>query len=120
MTQLEILHEMRSLSFFTSNCKSEQDRADYQKYRLIESELETAANNLKKGDKVQFQWNEKLPGTGRAGLPNFRTFLMEGEVSVPLKLKKREIMGEDCSIKQIKVVSGKYVYPVSPDRIVKL
>lgn len=120
MTQLEILHEMRSLPFYTSDCKSEQDRADYQKYRAIEEEIEAAAKNLKKGDKVQFQWHEKLPGKTKHGFPNYRHFLMEGEVSVPLKLKKREIIGEDCSIQQIKVVSGKYVYPASPCSIVKL
>ena len=45
---------MRSLPFYTSDCKSEQDRADYQKYRAIEEEIEAAAKNLKKVIKFSF------------------------------------------------------------------
>lgn len=120
MTKLEILQSMRSLPFYTGG-KSDQDIADYKQYRQLEKDIEEAARNLKKGDKVQFEWHEKLPGKDpETGFQNVRRFILEGEVQVPLKLKKREIYGEDCSIQVIKIASGKFIYPASPDSVVKI
>lgn len=123
MTQLEQLREMKNLPFFTNSNdqNTEKDRNDYAQYRKIENEIETAAKQLKKGDTVQFEWAEKTGKKNvRNGLPEFKYVLLTGIITVPVKVRKREMFGEDCSIDVIKVESGNYIYPVSPDRIVKI
>lgn len=97
-----------------------QDRLDHEEFHRLEKEIETDTRKLKKGDKVTFNFSDKIRDKsatfGYRFIDNFRA----GEVHQPVKMSKRTRMGEDCSVEVIKISCGSYIYPCSLRDVEKL
>lgn len=122
-SKLSRIQALKLKPFYSSKTfeLNEQDKKDKTEYYKLQEELEEFAKKLKKGDKVVFNFPEKIKGSKNSfGLPSYKDVFYEGVVSKPLYTKKRTIMGEDASFDIIKVTANGYIYPVIPDQIEKI
>lgn len=88
--------------------------------------LVSGAKLLKKGDKVRFIWYEKIKDKNVTFGFRLKPTLLEGVVDVPFKHKmqsmfrgQKAIAGDDYTKEwdEIKIHSGQYIYPVSPEDV---
>lgn len=132
MRRLAQILELQKKPFYSKGCQNEQDRKDERLYYQLEEELENNAKKLKKGDKVRFMWAEKIKckktKENHFGF-DLKWHILEGEVRQPLKTSKtsaiKGVKAKDAGdyvreSKVVKVVSGNYVFPVSPNKIEKI
>jgi len=122
MTLLEQSIKMQKLSFYESyyaNMTVQESEA-WDTYHKIVEEIKKDSKLLKKGDNVQFNFPKQIKDkTVKFGF-RLENNVMKGVVKIPYKIRKKSRMGEDASYPLLKVISGGYVYEVSPDSIVKI
>lgn len=112
--------EMQKLTFYFKNTNSKTDLHNHEVYRELEAQLEADARKLKKGDKVRFNFPDKVKDKSRIFGFRLVNKVYEGVLHVPVKTVKRTRMGEDCSFETIKATAGGYIYPVGLDEIEKI
>jgi hypothetical protein len=118
---LKRLFEMRALPFYTkAENFSAQDSKDRAEYRSLEKQLESETKKLKKGDKVVFNFPDKVRNKASMFGCDYIPHFYEGEVKNPAKRVKRTRMGEDASFESINIVCGKYIYPTSLTDVEKI
>jgi hypothetical protein len=121
-SKLQLRKSLQNNPFFTKSYDqfTEQDKLDSKEHDRLRHEIENDCKKLKKGDKVTFNFPDKIRDKsatfGYRFIDNFR----EGIVKQPVKLSKRTRMGEDCSVEIIKVTCGNYIYPCSLYDVEKL
>jgi len=122
--KLQKIVDLANKPFYTSTPDkwSEQDRKEHDEYDNTQEQLIADTKKLKKGDKVIFNYPERIKGkvSGPFRLPSYRDVFHEGTVHQPVKTVKRTRMGEDCSFESIKIASGGFIYPVSLDKVEKI
>lgn len=121
MTLLEKKLEMQKLPFFDgTETDPTKHRADALEYYNLGDQISNSAKNLKIGDRVQFIWAEKIKNKNSSFGFNLKWRILEGTIKQPLKPIRRKGYEEDTIHEVIKIASGGYIYPVSPDEVVKL
>lgn len=119
-SKLQTLLEMRKLPFYSKGTLTKKDRDDFERYNELEFQLETDARKLKKGDKVRFNFADKIKDKSRTFGFRLVDKLYEGTLYMPVKTAKRTRMGEDCSFETIKAIVGNTIYSLDLSDIEKI